>query len=162
MIAEPLVRAAKWEDAERALDVLRQSITLLCAADHQNDPQTLELWLGNKTVSSFERWLADTSSALFVAELGGVVRGVAKVTRAGKIELCYVEPGFERRHLGRELLRALEARAEGWGLKDLYLESSLGACAFYARNGYESVGAPREWVGAVRAFPFRKRLRPNS
>lgn len=162
MTGAPRVREATWDDAERALYVLRQSITLSCVADHQNDPQTLDHWLGSKTTSAFERWLADARSSLLVAELASTVRGVAKVSRVGKIELCYVEPGYERRRVGVALLQALEAQALGWGLQELYLESSLGACAFYARNGYESAGAPRAWLGAVRGFPFRKRLHANS
>lgn len=152
------VRSAKHEDAENALTVLRESITVLCVADHQNDRQTLEHWLANKTPERFERWLSDPSSALLVAELAGSVRGVGKVTRAGKVELCYVAPGFQRRGIGYQLLRGLEARAHEWQLSELWLDSSLGACAFYARNGYEVAGPPTPWLGAVRGFPFRKLL----
>lgn len=158
MSLEVSVREATWADTEPALRVLHRSIMVSCVADHQNDPQTLAHWLGNKTPHYFERWLADPASAMFVAELEGQVRGVGKVTRVAKLELCYVEPGFERRRIGSSLLRALESRARSWGLARLHLNSSLAACSFYARNGYESVGPPVPWLGTVRGFPFVKQL----
>jgi GNAT superfamily N-acetyltransferase len=158
MSSRVFVREATWTDTERALEVLHRSITVSCVADHQNDAQTLAHWLGNKTPSYFERWLADPASAMFVAELEGAVRGLGKVTRAAKIELCYVEPGFERQRLGSSLLRALEARARSWALPKLHLSSSLAACSFYARNGYEPAGPPVPWLGTVRSFPFVKDL----
>jgi GNAT superfamily N-acetyltransferase len=153
------VREATHEDTESALMVLRRSITELCVADHQNDPQTLEHWLANKTPERFERWLSDPDSALLVAELDGQVRGVGKVARTGKLELCYVAPGFQGRAVGYTLLQALEARARAWQLPELRLDSSLAACAFYARSGYEAAGPPTCWLGSVRGFPFRKQLR---
>lgn len=162
MSVEVSVREATWADTDRALSVLRRSITELCALDHRNDPQTLAHWLGNKTPEYFERWLADPASALLVAELDGEVRGLGKVTRVGKVELCYVEPGFERRHVGSALLGALEARARSWGLTSLFLSSSLAACSFYARCGYESAGPPVPWLGTVRSFPFVKKLTPSA
>ncbi|RYZ07035.1 MAG: GNAT family N-acetyltransferase [Myxococcales bacterium] len=161
MSSEASVREATWEDTERALFVLHQSITVSCVADHGGDPQTLAHWLGNKTPQYFERWLTEPASAMFVAELEGAVRGIGKVTRAAKLELCYVEPGFERRGIGSGLLRALEARARSWGLATLHVSSSLAACAFYARSGYESAGPPVPWLGTVRCYPFTKRLTPS-
>jgi GNAT superfamily N-acetyltransferase len=152
------VRGAARADTEAALHVLHRSITALCVADHRDDPQTLAHWLGNKTPAWFERWLDDPASALLVAELEGTVRGVGKVTRAGTLELCYVEPGFERRLVGSSLLWALEARARGFGLTRLHLNSSVAACSFYERHGYQSAGPPAQWLGAVRSFPFVKDL----
>jgi hypothetical protein len=54
-----VVRQATLADTERALLVVRQSITQLCVADHRNDAATLERWLANKTPEQFARWLAD-------------------------------------------------------------------------------------------------------
>ncbi len=153
-----VVRDATWADADAALHVLHRSITVTCVADHGSDPETLAHWLGNKTPQYFERWLAEAGSALLVAELEGCVRGVGKVSRLGKVELCYVEPGFERLGLGSALLHAMEARARSWGVTRLHLSSSLDACSFYTRHGYDSAGPPVPWLGSVRSFPFFKAL----
>ncbi len=158
MNASVVVRAGTGADAERALSVLHRSITLACVADHQNDAQTLAHWLDNKTPERFEQWLAEPDGALLVAEVEGTVRGVGKVTRAGKVELCYVEPGFERRGIGTVLLLALEERARRFGASRLHLNSSLGARSFYVRHGYEPTGPAVECMGTVRCFPFASYL----
>lgn len=152
------VRPATAADAEAALLVLRRAITLSCVADHQNDPDTLAHWLKSKTPERFEQWLSDSSSTLLVAEQEQRVQGLGKLSRTGKIELCYVEPAFQRRGIGSALLRAMEEQARAWQVSELSLNSSLDACAFYARHGYSSAGPPFAALGAVRGFPFRKRL----
>jgi len=157
-----VVRAATLADAERALDVVRQSITLLCALDHKNEPATLEHWLANKTPEHFARWLAQPDGFLVVAELDGIVRGVGNVVKAGKIQLCYVEPGFERAGLGAAILNALEARAKLWGLPGLTLESSSNAQRFYARHGYQPAGCSAAAFGVLRCYPFKKTFPPKA
>ncbi len=97
-----------------------------------------------------------------MAELAGHVRGVGNVARSGKIHLCYVEPGFERAGLGAAILDELERRAAAWGLAELSLESSLNACGFYTRCGYQSLGEPRCAFGVLRCYPFKKALQLNS
>lgn len=151
-----VVRAATLADTEPALYVVRQSITLLCGLDHQNEPATLERWLANKTPEHFARWLAQPDGFLAVAELDGTVRGVGNVVQAGKIHLCYVEPGFERVGLGTALLSALEARAQAWGLSGLTLESSRNAQGFYARHGYQPAGCAASAFGVLACYPFKK------
>jgi len=153
-----LVRDATNEDAEVAVNVLVRSITELCRADHENDPETLALWLANKTPARFAAWLADPDLALFVAELSGQVRGVGKVAHGGKVQLCYVEPGYQRRGIGAALLQALEQRARDWGASTATLDSSLAARAFYITHGYVSAGPAVPAAGTVRAFPFKKQL----
>lgn len=151
-----VVRAATLADSERALAVVRQSVTQLCGLDHQHDPATLERWLANKTPEHFARWLAQPDGFLAVAELNGTVRAVGNVVSAGQIHLCYVEPGFERLGLGAAILLALEARAKAWGLPGLTLQSSRNARDFYARHGYQPAGCAEEAFGVLRCHPFKK------
>jgi len=157
-MTDVLVRNATHEDAEAAVSVLVRSITELCIADHENDPETLALWLANKTPQRFAAWLAEPDSALLVAELAGQVRGVGKVARSGRVHLCYIEPGYQRRGIGAELLRCLEQRARGFGATVAWLDSSQAGCAFYAACGYVSAGPAVPAAGNVRAHPFRKQL----
>ena len=155
-----VTRPAGLDDATRAIEVLRESITRLCIADHQNDPKTLELWLSNKTTEHFARWLANADSHIVVAELDSNVCGVAALTRAGKITLCYVHPSTLRRGIGRGLLAALEAQARLWGIRKLELNSSLTARAFYERHGYRSAGDPVPGLGVILGYPYEKELAP--
>jgi GNAT superfamily N-acetyltransferase len=152
------VRRAVPEDAEIAVAVVRESITKLCVADHQNDPATLESWLGNKTTDSFVRWIASPDEHLVVAELDSVIGGVASLHTSGEIRLCYVAPGRQRAGMGRALLGALEAVARARGLQKVVLKSTVGARAFYESNGYVPSGDPVSGCGRVRCFPYEKTI----
>jgi hypothetical protein len=54
-----LVRCARDDDAGRAADVVRRSITELCVNEYRNDPQVLARWLANKTVEDLRACLAN-------------------------------------------------------------------------------------------------------
>jgi hypothetical protein len=54
---EMRIRPAVPEDAPAACEAMRRSITLLCVADHRNNPAILERWLGNKTPEIFRSWI---------------------------------------------------------------------------------------------------------
>ncbi|MEM6296720.1 MAG: GNAT family N-acetyltransferase, partial [Myxococcota bacterium] len=79
MIDETAVREAMLEDAAAIVAVLRQSITVLCVADHGNDAAALADWLANKTVENVERWLAQPGQHMVVATRAGAVCGVASM-----------------------------------------------------------------------------------
>jgi GNAT superfamily N-acetyltransferase len=152
------VRRAAPEDAEVAIAVVRESITRLCVADHENDPFTLEPWLGNKTADTFSRWIASPDNHIVVAELDSVIGGVASLHRTGEIQLCYVAPDRQRVGIGRALLVALEVQAEARGLHKLILNSTSGARSFYERNGYVPSGDPVPGFGRSLCFPYEKSI----
>jgi GNAT superfamily N-acetyltransferase len=152
-------RPATLEDAEAAVAVVRDSIRLLCVADHQNDAATLEQWLGNKTVAQFVRWLADEERFMVVAELHGVVCGVGAIQRDGGVRLCYVKPGTQGHGVGLELMNALEVQARGWGCSELTVQSSLRARSFYERCGFTPSGEPKCGFGLSLCYPYHKLLR---
>jgi hypothetical protein len=52
------IRDAQPEDAHSACEVVRRSISELCAADHGNDPTVLSQWLKNKTLGNVASWIA--------------------------------------------------------------------------------------------------------
>src|SRR5437016_617199 len=131
-----LIRSAAPDDAEAAVGVLRDSITQLCVADHQNDSATLDKWLRNKTPGHFVRWLASPESYVVVAEVGGRICGVGSIRKTGDLDLCYVQPGRQRSGIGRAILDALEAEAAKWGLNEVRLISTATGRAFYERHGY--------------------------
>lgn len=154
-----LVRPAALADAPVAIAVLRSSIAILCFADHSNDPAALERWLRNKTEPSFAKWLADTNNFIVVCEIDAIIRGVGLINASGRVGLCYVEPGFQRRGVGRALLQSLEERAIAWGLSEVSLSSSVGARDFYEREGYVSTGQPEVAFGTVTGYPYAKVVR---
>ena len=152
------VRRAVPEDAEVAIAVVRESITRLCVADHQNDPIALEPWLRNKTPETFVRWVESADNHVVVAELDSAIAGVASLRGSGEIQLFYVAPDKQRRGIGAALLVALETQARASGFDKLVLNSTVGARAFYERNGFTPSGAPVPGFGTSLCFPYEKAI----
>ena len=152
------VRRAVPEDAAPAIAVVRESITRLCVADHQNEPIALEPWLRNKTPETFVRWVESADNHVIVAELDSAIAGVASLRGSGEIQLFYVAPDRQRRGIGAALLVALEAQASASGLDKLVLNSTVGARSFYERNGFIPSGAPVPGFGTSLCFPYQKAI----
>ncbi len=153
-----MVRPAKPQDAARAIEVVRQSITMLCEPDHHNDPATLDRWLANKKPESFVTWLANPDNYCVVDELDGGIQGVGLLHRSGELRLFYVAPGHERRGVGRSIHEALVSHAQIWGLAKLHLESTSVARRFYESLGYRSTGPQKALFGVLNAFPYERSI----
>ena len=156
------IRDATPRDAEAACDVLRRSISELCAADHGNDPAILGRWLSNKTPEIVAGWAKQPGNSLLVAVEGDVILGVASVTDAGEITLNYVAPDARFRGVSRALLGALEARAAERGNTSCTLTSTETAHRFYQSAGYGDVGRPDGRFGTISGYPMSKRLPGSS
>ena len=152
------VRQAQPKDAQQAADVLRRSITELCALDHQGDADTLAKWLANKTPRNFLSWLASDDNFCVVAESDGHVVGVGLVHRSGEIRLCYLAPGAQRQGAGKAIYLALEKQAKLWGLRTLRLESTISARRFYEALGFRPAGMATPGFGISHCHPYEKQL----
>ena len=150
------IRTAAPDDAFAACDVLRRSILECCAQDHQHRPEILDSWLGNKTPENVASWFTSPSNYTVVAERDGQVVGVALLTQAGKLSLCYVLPEVLHSGVGKALLAAAETQARNWGISVLRLHSTASAREFYARNGYISAGKERSCYGVECDFFWKK------
>ncbi|HWM65566.1 MAG TPA: GNAT family N-acetyltransferase [Steroidobacteraceae bacterium] len=140
------IRRARRADADAIVTVLRRSIIELCVDDHHNDPGVLGGWLQNKTASNVCVWIDVPGNFMLIAEGGARgVCGVASLSATGLILLCYVLPEVQFGGVGRALLEAVEAEARLRGLRELSLESTLSARAFYSRHSYRpKEGAPSD------------------
>lgn len=98
-------------DAAAACEVMRRSITELCAADHGNDPAVIGRQLANKTPDVVAGWIAKPRNSVLLAVEGPAVIGVGAVTDDGEITLNYVSPDARFRGVSRTLLAALRCRS---------------------------------------------------
>ncbi|PWF41532.1 GNAT family N-acetyltransferase [Massilia glaciei] len=155
------IRIASPEDAPAACAVLRTSIEQCCVQDHKNAPQILDAWLGNKTAQNVASWIASPSNYTLVAERDGEIVGVALLTQAGKLSLCYVLPAVLHSGAGKALLAEVEAQARRWDISVLRLHSTASARAFYLRHGYLDAGKERSCYGVECDF-FWKKLTPDA
>ena len=141
------IRIAVPEDAIAACEVLRRSITECCVQDHQHRAEILGAWLGNKTPHNVALWFASPTNFTLIAERDGAVVGVALLTQAGKLSLCYVVPEALHTGTGKAMLKEIEAKARAWGVGVLRLHSTVSASDFYARNGYNLAGKEKSCYG---------------
>lgn len=146
------IRIAVAGDAVAACQVLRRSIAECCLRDHQNDPAILDAWLGNKTPDMVASWFASTGNFSIVAIEADVLIGVALLTRAGKLSLCYLVPEAQGRGAGKALLTRVEAQARQWGIKSLQLHSTATAAEFYASQGFIRAGKVKSPYGVETDF----------
>jgi GNAT superfamily N-acetyltransferase len=152
-----LIRDAVPADAAAACEVLRRSITELCAADHHGDPAILDRWLANKTPEIVAGWIAKPGNSVLVAIEGKAIVAVGAVDDSGQIRLNYVSPDARFRGISRAMLGALEARALARGNARVTLDSTGTAKRFYRSAGYAEDGPPIELFGTA-SHPMAKRL----
>ena len=153
-----LIRAATAKDAAEICTVLRRSITELCAADHQNDPQISSQWLANKTEDNLRTWIAREGQIYCVAEIDGRIAGVAAVSATDGVLLNYVSPDYQHRGVSK----ALMAVSEGWlkqqGQVVSRLTSTATAKQFYEKLGYLPEGDAKTGRSGIPSFPMSKAL----
>ena len=141
------IRKAAPADAASACALLRRSIEQGCEPDHRGRPDVLDSWLGNKTPENVAVWFASPTNHAIVAEQDGRLLGLALLTQAGKLALCYVEPDALRIGVGRALLAAVEAQARAWNIRKLFLHSPESAAMFFERHGYTNSGMDKACFG---------------
>ena len=148
------VRPARVEDAEAMSALLVASISELCQADHQGQPEALGRWLGNKTPDGVRGFFANPDNRLFVAEQGGALAAVGGCNSGREIILNYVAPAYRFSGASTALLAAMEAAL---GPGEATLSSTLTALRFYLRRGWSETGALDRYAGMI-AYPMRKQL----
>jgi len=153
-----MARPATVQDAVDAIEVVRRSISILCEADHRDDPDTLSKWLANKKPEMFVAWISDPDNFCVVEEVDRRVQGVGLLHRSGELRLVYVAPGHERKGLGRSIHAALTSQAKRWGLKTVHLESTSVARHFYESLGYRPSGPQTFFLGSIAVYPYEKAI----
>jgi putative acetyltransferase len=154
------IRQATPDDAAAACALLRQSIERGCVADHGQRQDVLQAWLGNKTTQNVLAWFSSPSNFAVVAERHihsqRELVGLALLTQAGKLALCYVLPELVRGGIGCELIEAVEARARAWNISKLYMHSPASASAFFERQGYVNAGKDKACFGLECDFLWKQ------
>jgi GNAT superfamily N-acetyltransferase len=151
------IRDAVPEDASAACEVMRRSITELCAPDHGNDPVILGRWLSNKTPEIFRSWIRPGNSVLVAADNDRVL-AVGCITDDGEITLNYVSPDARFCGVSTTLLAELERRAIERGNTLCRLESTETARRFYRDRGYSEEGPAGRKFGTSSGYPMLKPL----
>ena len=153
-----IIREATVADAAKACEVLRASITELCLADHNQNPEVLGRWLASKTPENVAGWADNIGRSLLVAVEDDAVLAVGGVTDQGEITLNYVSPKARFRGVSAALLKALEERAVERGAVSATLLSTETAHRFYLSRGYRDTGLPQGKFGTTSSYPMTREL----
>lgn len=139
------VRPAVDADVPAMSRTLVASIIELCALDHRGDPDSVALWVRNKSEDGVRAMLADRDNRLFVAELSGAVVAVGCVRSPNRIALNYVDPAYRFQGVSAALLSAMEEAIRSTGHAEAALTSTATARRFYLARGWIETGpgAPR-------------------
>jgi GNAT superfamily N-acetyltransferase len=145
------IRKAAPADAAAACKLLRRSIEQGCEVDYRGRPGILDSWLGNKTPENVATWFASATNFAVVAEREcegeRELLGLALLTQAGKLALCYVQPDAVRSGVGSAMLAAVEQQARAWEVRKLHLHSPASAAPFFERQGYNNAGLEKACFG---------------
>jgi putative acetyltransferase len=82
--------------------------------------------------------------------------GMALLTQAGKLALCYVMPGQLRSGIGSAMMRAVEAQARCWDIGKLHMHCPASSSAFFERLGYVNAGRDKACFGLECDFLWKK------
>ncbi|MBO9453393.1 GNAT family N-acetyltransferase [Tropicibacter sp. R16_0] len=150
------VRPATVFDVFDMSRVLIRSITELCVADHQGDPDRIAAWTANKSPEGIRQWLSGTHD-LWVAELEGQVCGVGATSPEGAVSVLYVDPSAVGRGVGTALLAQAEQHLREAGHHKATLDSTATARGFYLRHGWAEDRATQDVLGKAK-YPLSKLL----
>lgn len=131
------VCAANPNDSGLISRILERSIKVGCALDHRNQPALVQAWASNAREQRVSAWLADSNLHLRLGLLHDRPVGVAMARTDGRILLCYVQPEFFRRGVGRALMAEVEQLLASQRHPRTRLHSTRTAQGFYARLGYQ-------------------------
>jgi putative acetyltransferase len=150
------IRQATPSDAEEACALLRRSIEEGCAADHGQRADILQAWLSNKTPQNVAAWFSSPSNFAVVAVRDLQLAGMALLTPAGKLALCYVMPGHLRSGIGRAMMHTVEDQARCRNIGKLHMHSPASSSGFFERLGYVNAGKDKACFGLECDFLWKK------
>jgi N-acetylglutamate synthase-like GNAT family acetyltransferase len=150
------IRQATPQDAEEACALLRRSIEEGCAADHGQRAEILQAWLSNKTLQNLTSWFSSPSNYAVLAVQDGKLAGLALLTQAGKLALCYVMPGMLRGGIGSAMMQAIEAQARSWDIGKLHMHAPASSSGFFEGLGYVNAGKDKACFGMECDFLWKK------
>ena len=137
--------------------LVRDSIRRLYRADHKNDPSLLSNWPAERLSQKLALLMFAADSQGFVSMEEARIAGIAHITKAGQLTLCYVHPEQTAEGVGRLLLSEVERQAVDWDLPQLSRVSTQTVRKFYLAHGYVQYAEPCLYFG-MPGYPMLKPL----
>lgn len=130
------LRRMRRGEERQLYEVLRAAV-LDGAAAHYDEAQR-RAWA---PPDPFEGWTERLGmAACFIALLDARIVGFVSITHAGHVDLAYVLPHLHGSGIAHRLLERAEAEMRLTGIERMTTEASLGARAFFKRQGWHVLG----------------------
>ena len=128
------IRIFKEADATQVSKLIRKT---LLSTNSQDYPQSTLKPLHDYFTPTKVKILASERYCL-VAEDNGKIVGTGALEE-GELKTIFVEAKLQRQGIGRQLVSALEKKAQKDGLKSVQVPSSITGASFYAKLGYKKI-----------------------
>jgi putative acetyltransferase len=139
--AEILIRGATADDARRILEVHRAAVFGTARVSYP--AEILDAWaavIDPDNVRQLAHRMATRAELVVVADATDEIAGFGSIApETSELLAVYVCPGFGGCGIGSRLLATLEDLARHYQIRQLSLDASLNAEAFYLSHGYEAL-----------------------
>jgi GNAT superfamily N-acetyltransferase len=136
------LRPGSPEDALSIIDTHRAAVRGAAAGFYSRE--IIEAWapigVSPERVEGFSRAISSGEEVVVVAvDSSDRMLGFGSIVPSNdELRAVYVRSGHGRKGVGRAILQRLEGLAREAGLKELRMDASINAEAFYKANGYTS------------------------
>ncbi len=141
------IRRARMEEADILTDVSMRSKCSNGYDDAFMESCREELAVTAARMWEGEYWVAEDDRVC------GLVCLKALDDEAGEVHAFFIDPGYQRRGVGRQLWEKVLERAAALGLTRLYLDSDPAAVPFYRAMGFDVIGEAPSGSIAGRVLP---------
>lgn len=136
------LRRAVPEDVTAIQAVHKESIQRVASAFYPTE--VIHAWSSRlglpETLAAHESAIRAGSELVIVAEEAGEILGFgAIIPNTGELRAVYVGSSAKRCGIGSKILAELERIAKSLGLREIHMDSSLSAEAFYKKHGFQEL-----------------------
>jgi putative acetyltransferase len=140
--AKVLIRGASPDDARGILEAHRAAV--FGTARVAYPAEIVEAWAAvvvPDTVRELALRIATRAELVVVADAAGAIAGFGSIAPdTSELLAVYVAPDFGGRGIGSRIVASLEDLARRQQIRQLSLDASLNAEAFYLKHGYVVIG----------------------
>lgn len=130
------IRLFKQSDAQEIANLFHQTVREINIADYTLEQ--VKAWAPDNL--DFRNWAEVCAQRFtYVAELEGNIVGFGELENNGHIECFYCHKDYQGIGVGKQIYRAIEAKARELKINRLYVEASITALPFFSRLGFQTL-----------------------
>ncbi|ACK65419.1 GCN5-related N-acetyltransferase [Rippkaea orientalis PCC 8801] len=128
-----LVRTYQQEDIPQIAKLYYNTVHVINSQDYT--PEQIQAWAPEIYPKSY--WQKRFKKyQVYVVEIEGVLAGFAELESNGHIDCFYVHHQWQRKGVGKQLMKHLETEAKTLNIPYLFAEVSITAKPFFQRMGF--------------------------